>query len=62
MTLTEGYAMLPAAAVSGYYFAHPGSKYFVLGPVLADQIENYAARKGLDVDVVRKLLPANLHG
>ncbi len=60
ITLTEGYAMLPAAAVSGYYFAHPESKYFVLGPVLPDQMEDYAARKGLDVETVRKLLPANL--
>jgi 5-methyltetrahydrofolate--homocysteine methyltransferase len=59
--LTEGYAMMPAAAVSGYYFAHPESKYFVLGPVLPDQIEDYAARKGVDVETIRKLLPANLH-
>jgi len=61
MQLTEGYAMLPAAAVSGYYFAHPEAKYFVLGPVLPDQIEDYAARKGVEVETVRKLLPANLH-
>jgi 5-methyltetrahydrofolate--homocysteine methyltransferase len=59
--LTENYAMLPTAAVSGYYFAHPESKYFVLGPVLPDQIEDYAERKGLDIDTVRKLLPSNLH-
>ncbi|HKJ18084.1 MAG TPA: methionine synthase [Xanthomonadales bacterium] len=61
MRLTESYAMWPAASVSGYYFAHPESRYFVLGPVLPDQIEDYAARKGLDPDTVRKLLPANLH-
>ena len=59
--LTEGYAMYPAASVSGYYFAHPDSRYFVLGPVMPDQIEDYAARKGLTVEQVRKLLPANLH-
>lgn len=59
--LTEGFAMWPTAAVSGYYFAHPESMYFVLGPVLPDQIEDYAARKGMDVERVRTLLPANLH-
>jgi 5-methyltetrahydrofolate--homocysteine methyltransferase len=59
--LTESYAMLPAAAVSGYYFAHPQSKYFVLGPVMQDQIQDYAERKGLSTDAVRRLLPANLH-
>ncbi|MDX1556869.1 MAG: vitamin B12 dependent-methionine synthase activation domain-containing protein, partial [Xanthomonadales bacterium] len=58
--LTEGFAMYPAASVSGYYFAHPEAKYFVLGPVLPDQIEDYAGRKGLDPETVRKLLPANL--
>jgi 5-methyltetrahydrofolate--homocysteine methyltransferase len=60
ITLTESYAMWPAAAVSGYFFAHPQSQYFVLGPILPDQIEDYAARKGIDSDTVRKLLPANL--
>ncbi len=60
ITLTDGFAMYPTAAVSGYYFAHPESMYFVLGPVLPDQIEDYAARKGIDVESVRKLLPANL--
>ena len=59
ITLTEGYAMWPAAAVSGYFFAHPQAQYFVLGPILADQIEDYAARKALDVETVKKLLPAN---
>ncbi|MEJ8566648.1 methionine synthase [Elongatibacter sediminis] len=61
MQLTEGLAMLPAASVSGYYFAHPESQYFVVGPVLPDQIEDYARRKGCDADQVRRMLPANLH-
>jgi 5-methyltetrahydrofolate--homocysteine methyltransferase len=60
MELTSGYAMLPTAAVCGYYFAHPESAYFVLGPVLPDQLEDYARRKGCEPDEVRKLLPSNL--
>ena len=59
MSLTGGYAMLPAAAVSGYYFAHPESQYFVLGDIQQDQIEDYAMRKGIDSDEVERLLPAN---
>jgi len=60
ISLTSGYSMLPAASVSGYYFAHPASKYCVVGPVLPDQLEDYAQRKGRSVDTIRKLLPANL--
>jgi 5-methyltetrahydrofolate--homocysteine methyltransferase len=59
--LTSGYAMYPAAAVSGYYFSHPDAQYFVLGPILPDQLEDYALRKGLSPEEVRRLLPANLH-
>ena len=59
MSLTGGYAMLPAAAVSGYYFAHPQSQYFVLGDIQNDQVEDYADRKGIDPDEVERLLPAN---
>ena len=59
--LTDNFAMWPAAAVSGYYFAHPHSKYFVLGPVLPDQIEDYAQRKEMSSDDVRRLIPSNLH-
>jgi 5-methyltetrahydrofolate--homocysteine methyltransferase len=61
MQLTSGYAMLPAASVCGYYFAHPEAQYFVLGPVLADQLEDYARRKDCSVDEISRLLPANLH-
>jgi len=61
MELTSGYAMLPAASVCGYYFAHPEAKYFVLGPVLEDQLEDYARRKDCSIEEVRRLLPSNLH-
>jgi len=61
MELTSGYAMLPTASVCGYYFAHPEASYFVLGPVLPDQLEDYARRKDCSVDEVRRLLPSNLH-
>ncbi len=61
MELTSGYAMLPAAAVSGYYFAHPRTEYFILGPILPDQLEDYARRKQCSIDEIRRLLPANLH-
>ena len=60
MALTEGYAMLPAASVSGYYFAHPQSQYFVVGELLEDQLADYAERKGVSEDEVRRLLPANI--
>ena len=53
--------MLPAASVSGYYFAHPQAEYFVVGPVLPDQLEDYAERKACSIEDVRRLLPANLH-
>src|SRR5690606_40035825 len=46
--LTEHYAMFPAAAVSGWYFAHPEAQYFAVGKVDKDQIERYSERKGQD--------------
>jgi len=46
LTLTESYAMLPTAAISGWYFAHPESRYFALGKIARDQVVDYAARKG----------------
>jgi len=61
MELTSGFAMLPAASVCGYYFANPQAEYFVLGPVLADQLQDYSRRKDCSLDKVRILLPANLH-
>lgn len=54
--LTESYAMYPAAAVSGWYFAHPKAKYFGLGNVEMDQVEDYARRKGMTVEVAAKWL------
>ncbi|MDT8319166.1 MAG: methionine synthase [Xanthomonadales bacterium] len=60
MQLTSGYSMLPAASVCGYYFAHPQAQYFVVGPILEDQVEDYARRKGCSVEDVQRLLPANI--
>ncbi|SFF45920.1 methionine synthase [Blastococcus tunisiensis] len=58
--LTESMAMWPGAAVSGLYFAHPQSQYFVLGRVGRDQVEDYARRKGWTVDEAEKWLSPNL--
>ena len=60
MELTSGYAMLPASSVSGYYFAHPQSSYFVLGNILDDQLIDYAGRKNISPDQARRLLAANI--
>lgn len=58
--LTENFAMYPAASVSGYYFAHPESKYFGLGKIDKQQVEEYAKRKGKDVAYIEKWLSPNL--
>ncbi|MGA5298497.1 methionine synthase [Nucisporomicrobium flavum] len=58
--LTESYAMTPAAAVSGLIFAHPQSRYFTVGRLAKDQIEDYAARRGMSVDEVERWLRPNL--
>jgi len=60
MTLTESFAMLPTAAISGFYFAHPQSRYFAVGKIAKDQVIDYAKRKGMDVAVVEKWLGPNL--
>ncbi len=60
MGLTETFAMTPAASVSGLYFAHPEAKYFNVGRVAKDQIEDYARRRGLTVDEVERWLAPNL--
>ncbi len=60
LELTESCAMLPAAAVSGVYFAHPQSRYFSVGRIARDQVEDYAARKGLPVEEVERWLAPNL--
>ena len=58
--LTESMAMWPGAAVSGLYFSHPESQYFVLGRIGRDQVEDYAERKGWTVDEAEKWLSPNL--
>jgi 5-methyltetrahydrofolate--homocysteine methyltransferase len=60
MTLTESMAMWPAAAVSGWYYAHPDSQYFVLGRISKEQVEDYARRKGWDLRTAEKWLAPNL--
>ncbi|MGQ0619786.1 MAG: methionine synthase [Panacagrimonas sp.] len=60
ITLTESMAMWPAAAVSGWYYAHPESQYFVLGRINKDQVEDYAQRKGWDLRTAEKWLAPNL--
>jgi len=58
--LTESLAMYPTAAVSGFYFAHPQSKYFGLGKIGKDQVADYAKRKALDLETAEKWLSPNL--
>ena len=60
MTLTESFAMLPTAAVSGYYFSHPRSQYFVVGRVSKEQAQDYARRKGVELAQVERWLASNL--
>ncbi len=61
ITLTENFAMLPAASVSGFYFSHPESKYFAVGNLDRDQVEDYARRKGLDLRTAERWLAPNLN-
>lgn len=56
ITLTESYAMWPAAAVSGFYLSHPQSTYFAVGKVGKDQVEDYAQRKGMSLAEVERWL------
>ncbi len=60
MRLTESCAMIPAAAVSGFYFAHPEARYFGLGRIGPDQVEDYARRKGMTVLEAERWLAPNL--
>jgi 5-methyltetrahydrofolate--homocysteine methyltransferase len=59
--LTESFAMWPGSSVSGFYFAHPAAIYFGLGKIDRDQVESYAARKGMSVDDVERWLSPNLN-
>ena len=60
MALTESFAMVPAASVSGLYFAHPKARYFNVGPVGRDQVEAYAKRQGRPLSEVERWLSPNL--
>lgn len=59
--LTESMAMLPAASVSGLYFAAPKSSYFAVGKITPDQVQDYAARKGFEVKKAEKWLGPTLN-
>ncbi len=61
VSLTESYAMYPAASVSGWYFAHPKSKYFGVGKITKDQINSLAERKGMNFEAMERWLSSNLH-
>jgi 5-methyltetrahydrofolate--homocysteine methyltransferase len=60
LELTESYAMMPAAAVSGIYLAHPEARYFSVGRIARDQLEDYAARKGFSIEEGERWLAPNL--
>jgi len=61
ISLTESFMMVPAASVSGYYFAHPSSQYFAVGKISRDQVEDYAHRKGISLQKAEKLLNTHLN-
>ena len=54
--LTESYAMMPAASVSGLYFAHPEARYFAVDRITRDQVESYAQRKGMSIQEMERWL------
>ena len=56
ITITESFAMLPTAAVSGFYFSHPQAKYFATGKIEKDQVTSYAERKGWDIEMAERWL------
>ncbi|OZB86601.1 MAG: methionine synthase [Thiotrichales bacterium 12-47-6] len=60
LAITESYAMYPTAAVSGWYFAHPESRYFGVGAIGRDQVEDYAHRKGMSIAEAERWLAPNL--
>jgi 5-methyltetrahydrofolate--homocysteine methyltransferase len=60
MSVTEGYAMWPAASVAGFYLAHPQSRYFAVGRIGEDQLQDFARRAGIPVDDARRRLAPNL--
>ena len=60
ISLTESFAMLPTAAVSGFYFGHPQSEYFGVARIGRDQLKDYAQRMGVDMDTAERWLRPNL--
>jgi 5-methyltetrahydrofolate--homocysteine methyltransferase len=60
ISLTESFAMMPAASVCGFYFGHPQAQYFSLGKIGKDQVEDFARRKGIDVEEAERWLAPNL--
>ncbi len=60
LVLTESFAMLPTAAVSGFYFGHPESQYFGVARIGSDQLEDYARRRGVDLETATRWLRPNL--
>ncbi|MDV3459310.1 methionine synthase [Sphingomonas sp. HF-S4] len=60
ISLTESFAMLPTAAVSGFYFGHPQAEYFGVARIGQDQLEEYAARRGIPLDLATRYLRPNL--
>ena len=60
VSLTESFAMTPAASVSGLYFAHPESRYFSVGKISEEQVKDLALRKSMDFDILTTLLSPNL--
>ena len=60
ITLTESYAMLPTAAVSGFYFGHPQAEYFGVARIGEDQVADYAVRRGVDLETAKRRLRPNL--
>ena len=62
ISLTENYAMLPASSVSGFYFSHPQSQYFGIGKIGADQVNDYARRKQMDVAIINRWLSPHILG
>ena len=60
MSLTESFAMDPAASVSGIYLGHPKARYFAVGPMDREQVEDYAKRKGMSVAEAERWLQPNL--
>ena len=60
MTLTESFAMLPTAAVSGFYFSHPDAQYFAVGRIGEDQLADFARREGSSREDAARRLASNL--